>query len=68
MSNINEPIRRQMPEDHDPKTCSICKFLAEPCPKCDEMHADYEEAASCMQTNVDAYWQYYKAMRKDDPQ
>jgi hypothetical protein len=59
-------IRRQMPEDHDPSTCNICKFLAKPCSNCNKLHATYEEAAHCMNKNSQAYWQYIKYMNYKD--
>lgn len=54
-------IRRQMPEDHNPANCTICRFLAEPCKNCGNRHATYEEAASCMRLSNPAFSQYISA-------
>lgn len=52
---------RQMPEDHNPDDCRICRYLAKPCPQCGKLHSSYELAANCMRTNLTAYHQYQKA-------
>lgn len=51
-----------MPEDHNTADCEMCRFLAKPCAKCGKMHAYYEEAAECMQTDFSAANQYTQAM------
>ena len=60
-ASVADTIRRLMPEDHDPSTCRICRFLAEPCANCGQLHVDYGEAASCMRRSSAAYNQYIAA-------
>lgn len=54
-------IRRQMPEDHDPKDCRICQFLAAPCKNCGKLHTSYEVASHCMRVDSASYYQYQQA-------